>query len=249
MPELLRPLPARGWRERFAERVQALAARARPARLATAAIAVVVVGVAAWWLLRSPAAAVEDRLPRATSARTTAVSAAARAPSSSAAASAAATGAADAGTVLVVQAAGSVACRHLPVGCRCPGRRSRHRRRRAVAGRRPRRCRPRGQAGRRAARDVPAQGEVAAAAAAGDATSDPGTPAVTTVGPTPDTPLDLNVATVAQLDQLPGVGPSTAAAIIAYRDKHGPFHAVEELLDVRGIGTAKLDAIRDLVRV
>ena len=96
---------------------------------------------------------------------------------------------------------------------------------------------------------VPAQGEVAGAAAAGDATLDPGTPAVTTVGPTPDAPLDLNVATVAQLDQLPGVGPGTAAAIIAYRDKHGPFHAVEELLDVRGIGTAKLDAIRDLVRV
>ena len=96
---------------------------------------------------------------------------------------------------------------------------------------------------------VPAQGEVAAGAAVGGAASDPGAASATTIGPTPDTPLDLNVATVAQLDQLPGVGPATAAAIVAYRDKHGPFHAVEELLDVRGIGTAKLDALRDLVRV
>ena len=104
---------------------------------------------------------------------------------------------------------------------------------------------------------VPALGEVpggsAVAASGGDSggasgsSSGGGTGGAT--GPTPDAPLDLNVATAAQLDQLPGVGPATAAAIIAYRDKHGPFQAVEGLLDVRGIGTAKLDAIRDLVRV
>jgi competence protein ComEA len=60
-------------------------------------------------------------------------------------------------------------------------------------------------------------------------------------------PVDLNTADAQLLDSLPGVGPSTAQAIIAHREEHGPFGSVEELLDVRGIGEAKLDALRDLV--
>ena len=68
-------------------------------------------------------------------------------------------------------------------------------------------------------------------------------------GPTPATPLDLNQATAEQLDGLPGVGPATATAILAYRDEHGRFGSVEELLDVRGIGDAKLEQLRPLVRV
>lgn len=66
---------------------------------------------------------------------------------------------------------------------------------------------------------------------------------------TPVEPIDLNTATVAQLDALPGVGPSTAAAIVAYRTAHGAFTTVAELGEVRGIGPAKLDALRPLVRV
>lgn len=66
---------------------------------------------------------------------------------------------------------------------------------------------------------------------------------------TPTGPLDLNTATAEQLDDLPGVGPATAAAIVAHRDTHGPFSSVEELADVRGIGPAKLAAIRELVTV
>ncbi len=50
-----------------------------------------------------------------------------------------------------------------------------------------------------------------------------------------------------QLETLPGVGPSTAAAIIAHRDEHGPFPSVAALDDVTGIGPAKLEALRDLV--
>ena len=61
--------------------------------------------------------------------------------------------------------------------------------------------------------------------------------------------VDLNTADVAALDTLPGVGPSTAAAIVDHRERHGPFASVDALLDVRGIGEAKLAAIRDLVRV
>ncbi len=60
-------------------------------------------------------------------------------------------------------------------------------------------------------------------------------------------PVDLNTADAAMLDSLPGVGPATAAAIIAHRDERGRFESVDELLDVRGIGEAKLDALRDLV--
>ena len=63
----------------------------------------------------------------------------------------------------------------------------------------------------------------------------------------PTGPIDLNRATVEDLDRLPGIGPSTAQAIIDHRDQHGPFGSVDDLLDVRGIGPAKLDAIRDLV--
>ena len=62
-------------------------------------------------------------------------------------------------------------------------------------------------------------------------------------------PLDLNAATAAQLDALPGVGPSTAAAIVAYREKNGPFQKAEELMKVSGIKQSRYDAIKDLVRV
>ncbi len=61
--------------------------------------------------------------------------------------------------------------------------------------------------------------------------------------------IDINTANSAELDSLPGIGPSTAEAIVAWRTTHGPFESVDSLLDVRGIGEAKLDAIRSLVRV
>jgi len=76
---------------------------------------------------------------------------------------------------------------------------------------------------------------------------------VTGGGPVPGSPgaapVDLNSATAEQLDALPGVGPATAAAIVAYRTQHGPFRSVDELLQVHGIGPAKLAALRSKVRV
>jgi competence protein ComEA len=66
-------------------------------------------------------------------------------------------------------------------------------------------------------------------------------------GSAPSGPIDLNTATAEQLDALPGVGPATAKAIIDHRTKNGPFRSVDDLLDVRGIGPAKLDALRDSV--
>lgn len=62
-------------------------------------------------------------------------------------------------------------------------------------------------------------------------------------------PVDLNAATAAQLEELPGVGPATAQAIVEYREAHGRFGSVDELLEVRGIGDAKLANIRAHVRV
>jgi competence protein ComEA len=62
-------------------------------------------------------------------------------------------------------------------------------------------------------------------------------------------PVNLNTATAAELDALPGVGPVTAAAIIAWRDQHGSFSSIEQLASVKGIGPAKLASMRDLVTV
>ncbi len=61
--------------------------------------------------------------------------------------------------------------------------------------------------------------------------------------------VDLNTATVEQLDALPGVGPVTAAAIVAWRQAHGRFTSVDQLADVDGIGPGRLDKLRRLVRV
>ena len=65
----------------------------------------------------------------------------------------------------------------------------------------------------------------------------------------PPWPIDVNTATAVQLQELPGVGPVTAGAIVEYRDRVGPFPSVEALLEVRGIGPVKLAGIRDLVTV
>jgi len=61
--------------------------------------------------------------------------------------------------------------------------------------------------------------------------------------------VNLNTATAEQLDTLAGVGPATAAKILAFREQHGGFGSVEELGDVPGIGERRLEALRDLVTV
>jgi competence ComEA-like helix-hairpin-helix protein len=67
--------------------------------------------------------------------------------------------------------------------------------------------------------------------------------------PTPATVLDLNTADVAALDALPGVGPARARAIVGYRQANGPFHALQELARVPGIGPAAMAKLAGLVRV
>ena len=65
----------------------------------------------------------------------------------------------------------------------------------------------------------------------------------------PSAPLDVNAATAAELEGLPGIGPVTAAAIVEHRERVGPFQSVEALGDVSGIGPVKLGRIGDLVTV
>lgn len=75
----------------------------------------------------------------------------------------------------------------------------------------------------------------------------------TTSGPTSSDDqqlmLDLNTASAQSLEELPGVGPSTAAAIVRTRESRGPFLTVQELLEVPGIGETKLSQIEPFVRV
>jgi competence protein ComEA len=61
--------------------------------------------------------------------------------------------------------------------------------------------------------------------------------------------LNINTASQTELEALPGIGPSLAARIIAYREENGPFVYIEEVQNVVGIGPAKFEAIKDLISV
>ena len=71
----------------------------------------------------------------------------------------------------------------------------------------------------------------------------------TDTAPTDPLIVNINTATAAQLETLPGIGPVLAGRIVAYREEHGSFRAIEELTRVKGIGTAKLEEILDLITV
>ncbi|MCX6544300.1 MAG: helix-hairpin-helix domain-containing protein [Acidobacteria bacterium] len=61
--------------------------------------------------------------------------------------------------------------------------------------------------------------------------------------------VNLNTATLEQLDRLPGVGPKTAGLIIEYRQKNGGFKKIEDLMNVRGIGEKGFLKLRTLITV
>ncbi len=212
-------------------------------RLVVTMTAVVAVGAGGYWLLRSPATPVENTLPHAT---TTSV----RPPSTSVTEP-------EVSTPIVVYVTGAVTVPgvyELPVAARVQ---------QAVVA----------AGGMTADADadkvnlagflgdgdriyiprvgVPVPAVITPAGGSGGAAGSNGPGGAALPSPTSSRsgPLDLNQATLEQLDQLPGIGPSTAAAIVAHRDAHGPFATVDELLDVRGIGPAKLEAIRSLISV
>ena len=66
---------------------------------------------------------------------------------------------------------------------------------------------------------------------------------------TASAPLNLNAATVAQLETLPGIGRATAERIIEYRQKNGGFKKLEELMNVKGIGEKSFLKLKSLITV
>jgi competence protein ComEA len=221
--ESFRPLPDASWRERaeaVVDHLRSLSGVSRAALAVAASAGVVVVAV----LLLRPAGA--DPSPEATLPRATA-------PAAPASASPAAV------QVVIVQAAGAVAqpgLYRLAAGSRVDDLVH------AAGGLAPDADPDRVNLAALLTDGekvyIPRVGEALPADAAGGATSSPATQ-----------PIDLNSASIAQLDTLPGIGPATAQAIIDYRSQHGRFRSVDELLNVRGIGPAKLDELRALVRV
>lgn len=62
-------------------------------------------------------------------------------------------------------------------------------------------------------------------------------------------PIDVNRASAADLERVPGIGPATAQRIIEWREQHGPFERLEDLLNVRGIGEKTLEKLRPYLTV
>lgn len=91
-------------------------------------------------------------------------------------------------------------------------------------------------------------GLLAALGSAPAAAQEPASEEVTTPAVDPDAPVDLNTATAAELESLPGIGPSRAQAIIAYRENHR-FERIEQIMRVRGIGRSTFRQIRERLRV
>jgi competence protein ComEA len=245
-PELPRPLPARTWRERLAGLAESF--DVSPRRLLVGAIALACIAIVGWRLLAPPPPPAEMRLPFAQPSQ---------AGDGGADPSSATGGGGDAGdasttttgpTEVVVHVAGAVVSpgvRRLPPGSRVTDALD------AAGGALPGADLPRinlaaplvdGQQVY-----VPKPGEELPVAAGAGLPA--GVGAAGTGGSVHGGPVDLNTANAEQLDTLPGVGPATAAAIIAHREQHGPFTSVDQLLDVRGIGEAKLEQLRDLVSV
>jgi competence protein ComEA len=208
-----------------------------------ALVGIVVCAVAGWWLLKAPPTPVEASLPRLGTAGSTIPGRAA--PTTMAAS---ATPKSTAPSVITVHVAGAVA--HPGVYQLSPNSR-------VADG-----VRAAGGAARDASLDdvnlaaplvdggyvrIPKVGEQPAGVVqpAGPAGGTPAAGAAVL----PAGPLDLNSATVEQLDALPGVGPTMAAAIVAFRTQRGRFRSVDELDEVAGIGPTRLERLRPLVVV
>lgn len=83
-------------------------------------------------------------------------------------------------------------------------------------------------------------------------------PTIPTPGPTPAPgkeqpvvifPININTATQTELEQLPGIGPSLAQEIIAYREKNGPFTSIKQIKNVSGIGPSTYGKFEDLITI
>lgn len=67
--------------------------------------------------------------------------------------------------------------------------------------------------------------------------------------PVPSGPININTASVGELEALPGIGPSKAATIVSYREENGPFKNISDIQNVSGIGPATFARIKDQITV
>ncbi|MBB5324778.1 competence protein ComEA [Anoxybacillus tepidamans] len=81
---------------------------------------------------------------------------------------------------------------------------------------------------------VPAKGEVSAPVPSGDSQEE-------------KPKIDINSASLEEIQKIQGIGPAKAAAIIAYREEHGPFRKIEDLLNVSGIGEKSLEKMKEQI--
>ena len=95
---------------------------------------------------------------------------------------------------------------------------------------------------------VPEKGQSASADGTGAGAEGGGAPSTGETGGS-GVPVNLNTATIDELDALAGVGPATAQKIVDFREANGGFSSVEQLLDVPGIGDAKFAALKDQVTI
>jgi competence protein ComEA len=240
MEELQRPLPPRS----AVDRLRAWIEWFGYGRIIGSAVATVIVCAGAYWLVRVPPPPTEASLPLATTSVATPAAPEQGATSASGQDSptdTAGPGTASAPPILVVHVAGAVVAAgvyELPGGSRVEG---------ALAA-----------AGGVGPDADPNALNLAAPLVDGSRVYVPRvgeevpTPLVVGGAATPtgvDVPdvVDVNRATAAELESLPGVGPATALAIVAERDGNGPFIDVDDLDRVPGIGPAKIETLRELV--
>ena len=67
--------------------------------------------------------------------------------------------------------------------------------------------------------------------------------------PSPSELIDINTASAAELEALPGIGPTTAQKIVEYREQNGPFVSTQDIINVSGIGPGTYERIKDLITV